>query len=342
MQFKGLQFKTLELEIEDNNGNIGFSCIPDYIRQISIKEGFQINIMVIGRRGLGTSTLINSIFAVPIIDKNRNNQINVFKNEIIENGIKLNTVVVTYHGEDQKCIIEYLDKKNIEYFENERGYEPNFNDERVYACIYLVPLDEIRSEELEMIKTISKKCNFIPIIPKSDTFTGEELENFKSNLLEFLSMNDVKIYLPYILEDLDQELSKEAELISEKYPLAVVASEDIYEHKAELIRGRKYKWGFVDVENEEISDLPILKKILIHSFLDDLIYQNEIDFYQSFRQECFKNKDFMNNLEMKIVEKLKKESLSECYQKKSDSSNKNKSLKKDFESMTSDYKDLKI
>lgn len=300
-----LPFDIFDLGILNTGENVGFSLIPDQIRHISIKTGFHINLLVVGRRGLGASTLINSIFAAPLVEKTRGNEITVTNNEIYENDIKLSTVVATYHGEDAQAVLDYLHSRNMDYFENERGLKTEFVDKRIYGCIFLLPLDEIKQSEIEMMRLISQKCNFIPIIPKSDTFTTEELDVHKQKMMEMFKNNEINLYWPGITQDLDTELIQETHGIVQKYPLAVVASENIYEHKGEIIRGRKYRWGFIDIENEEISDFFNLRKILVHSFLDDLVYQTEINFYEKFRQQCVEDRELMTRIEEDVVAKLK-------------------------------------
>lgn len=287
---------------------VGFSTIPDQFRHKSIEDGFILNLLVIGRRGLGTTTLVNSIFNAPLLERSRSNDIEVSKNEIYENKIKLTVVITTYHGTDTDQIINYIQEKNLEYYCNENGLRVNYHDNRIHACVYLVPIDEIRQEELTMIKKISKKCNFIPIIPKADIFTPEEMIIFKQNILEKLKNNDVRIYWPISNEE-DEELHKEANNLISKYPLCTAASETIYEHKGEFFRGRKYKWGFVNVCNPEVSEFLDLRRMLVHSFLDDIIFQTETVFYEAYKGKCMNDRVLAQKIEKNLIEQVKQEAM---------------------------------
>ena len=107
---------TLRLQIQ-----IGFTNIADIIRSRSIDLGFELNVLVVGRRGLGTSTMVNSLFGAPIISKTRSNEITVTKNEIIENGISLETTIITFHESDIDPVLEYVDLQYYDYYENEQS-----------------------------------------------------------------------------------------------------------------------------------------------------------------------------------------------------------------------------
>ena len=311
--------KTLEVPLSEvdlgvisTGENVGFSTIPDQLMLAAASTGFHTNILVIGRRGLGASTLINSLFSVPLVDKARGNELTVSTNEIYENGVKLDTVIVTYHGEDVDVVLDYLDKKNMEYFESEHGLKAKITDERVYACIFLLPLDENREKDVEMMAKISRKCNLIPVLPKADTFTSEELTEYKHKILKALKNSDVDVYFPAMTDGFDQELAQEAYDIVQKYPLAISASESIYEYKGGLIRGRKYKWGFVDVANEDVSDFSSLRKILICTFLEDLIYHTEVNFYERFKRTRISDANLANEIETKAFEHLWKDMSEVC------------------------------
>jgi septin 7 len=45
-----------------------------------------------------------------------------------------------------------------------------------------------------------------------------------------------------------------------------------------------YSWGFLDMENEEYNDFLRLRKLLIHCYLDELIYTTDTMFYNEYRK----------------------------------------------------------
>ena len=95
--------------------NGSFSQVPEQIRDRSHKEGFVFNLLVIGRRGHGSSTLVNSLFSTTLVSKDRSEGITTTTNEIIEGGVKLIISVTTYHGEDFGRIIKHIEDLNAEY-----------------------------------------------------------------------------------------------------------------------------------------------------------------------------------------------------------------------------------
>lgn len=295
---------------------IGFSSVPDLIRNRSIEGGFEINVLVTGRRGLGASTLINSLFGAPIISKSRTNDLAVTKNEIIENGISLKTTTATYHSDKIKPIIDYIDSKNMEYFENEQGPYKIHKDTRIHVCIYLIPSDHLQESEISFIKALSKKTNFVPVIPKADMYTNEELSHRKTIIYNILQDRNVLCFPPArSLENGDSDV----EDLDQNIPYAVIASETVHEINGEIIRGRKYPWGFIDIENEDGNDFKSLQRMLIYKHFDELINKTHITFYNEFRKNVLEIERNRGSIQLARYDKLKKEMnliLKERYQKK--------------------------
>ncbi|TBU04451.1 septin [Hamiltosporidium tvaerminnensis] len=287
--------------------NVGFSCVPDQIRRKSIENGFYINMLVLGRRGLGAKTLVNSIFASPLLERSRTDEINVIKNQIFENEICLDTCIATYHGNDTNLITNYIYNLNKEYYEQELGLLRPIKDTRIHVCLYLIPSDKLSENEISMMKEISKKCNLIPVITKADAFTPEELVEFKEYVNTILEENEITIFKPQIYEDDDEEFIEETKEINIRYPLATVASENIFEKDGDLIRARKYAWGLIDIENEKNNDFMKLRKLLIHFHLDELINQTDIGFYAEFRTDCAKDESNIDSIKKKRLAKIRNE-----------------------------------
>jgi septin 7 len=263
---------------------VGFSRVPYQIRKKSIVDGFSVNLLVTGRRGLGAATLINSIFLSPLIDQNREDGITVTKNEIFENDICLDTSITTYHKKDVVEILGYIDSKNNEYFEKEQGLSVPKKDSRIHACVYLIPSDHITKEEIHIMRELSCKCNFIPVVAKADSFTPEELSEYKLKVSRTLRDNGIRVFSPvYTEEDDEEHISETADIIN-RFPLAVYSGTSIYEYEGEIRRGRMYSWGFLDMENEEYNDFMRLRKLLIHCYLDELIYTTDTMFYNEYRK----------------------------------------------------------
>lgn len=264
--------------------SLGFSQIPEQIRQNSIKDGFTFNLLVVSRRGLGATTLINSLFSSPLIKKSRSDSINTTVNEIVENGIKLMISVTTYHGEDMSKVMKYINNINEEYFELEQGLNVSFTDKRIHCCIYLVPGDKITENEIEGLRLLSSKANIIPVITKADMYTNEELAEQREKInacFEGINFYDYE----------EQEKGK--------FPMAVIASEKVYEEDGSKTRGRSYPWGFIDIENEKFGDFKKMQRIIIGERLIDLINATNEKFYIKARENLIRNEG-ANNIRYRL------------------------------------------
>lgn len=266
--------------------NVGFSSVPDQVRERSITKGFELNVLVVGRRGLGSTTLVNSIFAAPLIDRKREDTITATRNEIVENDISLEVSVVTYHESDIGPVLEYIDAMNREYFDNEQGLYKAFKDNRVHVCLYLLPSDVLMEREVRSMYELSQKCNLVPIIPKADMYTPDELADVKERVRQVLLENNILLFVPYLGEG-DGDLTEEVADIVGSMPFAVIASETMYDHEGDIIRGRKYPWGFINIESEESNDFKRLQRLLIYTNLDELVAKTNHLFYNNYRKGVF-------------------------------------------------------
>lgn len=270
-----------------------FSEIPEQVRERSIREGFVFNLLVVGRRGLGTSTLVNSLFSTQLVPKERNEAINTTINEIMENDVKLTISVTTYHGDDFDNVIQFIEQLNEEYFENEQGLKIPFHDKRIHCCLYLAPSDKMSENEIIGVNKLSYKVNMIPIITKADMFTVGELKIHRSKINSIFENSKSKFY-------------DYGETEREQFPMAIIASESVYEENGSKMRGRKYPWGAIDIENRKFSDFKKLQNVLIGEKFIDLINTTDSMFYSESRSELMKKETprVIKNRLNKIIHQL--------------------------------------
>lgn len=261
-----------EYEVVEIQPEFGFTLIPEKLREDSLKHGFSFNLLVVGRRGLGTKTLINSLFSSKLVSDERPDSITTTYNEIYENNVKLTISVTTYHGEDFAKIYKLIDANNLNYFEKEQGLNVEFQDKRIHCILYLVPGDKISKSEVEGVKEMSKKANLIPVITKADMFTSEELQAHRLKLCQVFNDNEITVF-DY----------KETNFNS--FPMATIASETVFEEDGCEIVGRKYPWGYVDITNETYSDFIKLQNILISEFFEELKEMTDVHFYSQYRSK---------------------------------------------------------
>lgn len=100
-----------------------------------------------------------------------------------------------------------------------------------------------------------------------------------------IAANDIQVYsIPVDAAD-DQDARNEATELTAKMPFAVVGSEQEFDFEGRKVRGRRYPWGAIDVENEDHCDFVKLRQMLIRSHLEDLrAYTNE-NLYEQYRTQ---------------------------------------------------------
>ena len=115
---------------------------------------------------------------------------------------------------------------------------------------------------------LHNKVNIIPVIAKADTLTADECAKFKLQILKEIEEHKINIYRfpPLGEEEADSDLSSRRCI-----PFAVVGSNTVLEVAGKKIRGRKYPWGVVEVENAEHCDFIALRNLLIRTHMQDLI-----------------------------------------------------------------------
>ncbi|KAJ3240368.1 hypothetical protein HDU78_002310 [Chytriomyces hyalinus] len=287
-------------------GPVGFSNLPNQVHRKSIKKGFQFTIMVVGESGLGKSTLVNTLFNTSLYPAKDPKveltneipstvEIQAIAADIEENGVKLKLTVVDTPGfgdfinneESWAPILENIEARFDAFLDQEnRVNRKRIVDTRVHACLYFIaPTGHaLKPLDIEFMKRLAGRVNLIPVVAKSDTLTEEELKLFKSRILDDISANKINIYQPPTYENDDPETIQENKEIVSRIPFAVVgADRDIDMGNGRKIRGRKYPWGIIEVDNEEHCDFVKLRQMLIRTHMEELKeFTNEV-LYESYR-----------------------------------------------------------
>ena len=70
-------------------------------------------------------------------------------------------------------------------------------------------------------------------------------------------------------------------------PYAVIASEKLVNVKGgRQVRGRQYRWGVAEVENEQHCDFIRLRRVLMEKYMLDLVDSTAEKHHQRFRKAC--------------------------------------------------------
>ncbi|KAI9140461.1 Septin-domain-containing protein [Paraphysoderma sedebokerense] len=288
------------------NGPLGIDILQNvYLLRKSKRKPYTLNIMVIGESGTGKSTFLNTLFNSPLIshDKSRSlrdsktMEIEAHSFALEENGVRVKLTVVDTPGfgdglqrdKDLEPIITYLDEQYDKYLKQECNpeFRKDIVDTRIHALIYFLrPLrPKLKEFDIKTLKTLCDRVNVIPVIAKADTLTPEEVETFKEGILADLEGNDIKIYPNTYAEDRDA-----IEDLIPAVPFAVVGSEDVVTTPSgKTVRGRKYRWGVVEVDNEKHCDFLKLQRLVISENMIDLIETTNSIHFTSFRGNQLKD-----------------------------------------------------
>ncbi|OBA14499.1 uncharacterized protein OGAPODRAFT_51167 [Ogataea polymorpha] len=283
---------------------IGITNLPNQRYKIVSKKGATFTIMLAGESGLGKTTFINTLFQTTLKThpelRNRLNspirktvEIDIVRAELEEKNFKLNLNVVDTPGFGDNVnnknawqpIIDFIDDQHHSYLKQEtQPVRANKKDLRVHAVLYFIrPTGHtLKPLDIEVMKKLGTRANLIPVIAKADTLTPNEMLEFKKRIREIIEVQDIRIYSPPIELD-DQAASEHAKQLIESMPFAVIGSEEEFEVDGTYVKGRKYPWGFVDVENDQHCDFRKLRSLLLRTNMLDLILSTNELHYETFR-----------------------------------------------------------
>lgn len=167
---------------------------------------------------------------------------------------------------------------------------PRFKDGRVHCCLYLInPTGHgLKEMDVEFIKQLGPLVNIFPVISKSDSLTPDELKLNKKLIMEDIDRFNLPIYnFPFDEDEISNEDYETNMYLKSLLPFSIIGSNEVYDMGNDLaIRGRKYPWGMIDVEDANVSDFVILRNALLISHLHDLKdYTHEI-LYERYRTEA--------------------------------------------------------
>ncbi|KAJ7746279.1 putative cell division control protein CDC3 [Mycena metata] len=288
-------------------GHVGFSNLPNQVRRKSVREGFQLSVMVVGESGLGKSTLINTLFNSPIFlpresphpaaDRPKTVAIENISADIEENGVRLRLTVVDTPGFGDMVnnaaswnpILETIEQRYEAYLSQEhRVRRAKIVDGRVHACIYFIQPTghSLKQIDIEFMRRLHHRVNLIPVIAKADTMTDEEIIDFKARILSDLEYHGIHIFQAPVYEDEDEESLDEAEEIARAIPFAIIGSERaVHTADGRVVRGRAYPWGIVEVDNPTHCDFGKLREMLVRTNLEELRAHTNDILYETWRTE---------------------------------------------------------
>lgn len=163
---------------------------------------------------------------------------------------------------------------------------PRFQDTRVHVALYFIePTGHgLRELDVEIMKRLSRYTNVLPIIARADSFTADELTRFKKKVIEDIDRFNVPIYKFEVDENEDDlETIEENKALAKLQPFAIICAD-----QRDSVTGkyyREYPWGKVDIDNDNISDLKLLKRVLFGSHLQEFKDTTQNLLYENYRAE---------------------------------------------------------
>ncbi|KAL7005391.1 cell division control protein [Cystobasidiomycetes sp. EMM_F5] len=217
---------------------------------------------------------------------------------IQENNVKLNLRIVDTPGYGDQIdnegkwdpIVKYIKDQHSQYLRKELTAmrDRHIEDTRIHCCLYFIRPSghSLKPIDVIVMKKLADVVNVVPVIAKADSLTLEERHRFKETIRAEMAYHGIRAYPPTAQEyDYDANEAELNETIRSMIPFAVVGSERNVIIDGKPVRGRKMKWGVINVENEQHCDFVYLRNFLTRTHLQDLIETTALIHYEAFRSK---------------------------------------------------------
>lgn len=242
--------------------------------------GESLTLLCCGESGAGKTSLLTSLFAQKLTYANAGGPTlslveskTVLKFAHTNVKIRLTSVDTPGYGDTLNLsdsferVTEYITasfRRSIDA-EKRPSRKKDFSEEAgVDAVLYFISPHRLKEVDLVFMRRLAPLASIVPIIAKADTYTREELRAFRNVVSKRLHDEGIVTIAP---------------------PFAVVCSDTRNIHNSEdgSSPGRTYPWGKAYSENEDISDLPALRRFLVTDGLMKL-HKRRKTHYEAYRQ----------------------------------------------------------
>ncbi|XP_071524219.1 neuronal-specific septin-3-like [Panulirus ornatus] len=287
---------------------VGIDTLQEQTRVKALRRGYTFNLLVVGRSGLGKSTLVNTLFKSTVARRKSGEEeplpstteVKTVNASLMEGGVRLNLTVTDTPGfgdhiNNENCwepIVSYIEAQYAQYLKEEQKVDRllRIPDTRIHCCVYFISPTghSLSSLDVEVLKRLDKIANVVPVIAKADTLTIEERVAFKERIRADLIDHGIQVYPLHEHEDADD--SQENIKIRERIPFAVVGSTTWHDVHGKKVLGRRSNWGLVEVENKGHNDFAFMRDMLIRTHMQDLIGSTAERHYENFRRNKLSTK----------------------------------------------------
>lgn len=275
----------------------------------TVKKGLQFTLMVVGQSGAGRTTFVNTLCESEVLPHKvcdrpdlahieEGIKIKPINVELEEEGVRISLTIVDTPGFGDNIdneftfseIVGYLERQYDDILAEESRIKrnPRFRDNRVHALLYvLTPTGHaLREMDIELMRRLSPRVNVIPVIGKADTLTPSELSAFKRRVMEDIEHYGIPVYnFPYDVEEDDEDTIADNSELRALMPFAIVGANSEITVNDQIVRGRQYPWGIVEIDNPKHSDFGRLRSALLNTHLTDLKEITQDFLYENYRTE---------------------------------------------------------
>lgn len=168
--------------------------------------------------------------------------------------------------------MQYIDEQFERFLNEESGLNRrNLRDTRVHCLFYFLAPHQrgLKPLDVEVLRAVHTRVNVVPLIAKADTLTKKELQVLKAALRDDIAEKGIRVYeIPDCSDDEDDDYKAQCAAMRAAMPFAVVGANTVTaDAKGRRIRGRKYDFGFVEVDNPDHCDFIKLRTLLVYVLL---------------------------------------------------------------------------
>eukprot|EP00917_Polyrhabdina_sp_WS-2016_P002645 GHVP01005707.1.p1 GENE.GHVP01005707.1~~GHVP01005707.1.p1 ORF type:complete len:293 (-),score=59.11 GHVP01005707.1:901-1779(-) len=268
----------------------------------------RFTVMAVGGAGLGKTTFLATMFPGNIIPRREmpldseeadeapfaateQTEINQFEYEDSTSRSVLEIVDTPGFDEDTDTdkwitgISSFIENRYQEVLEEEQRVKrnPHVEDHRVHALLYFISPNTggLSDVDIRILQTLGPLVNIIPIAAKADSFTPEELFQFRRKISDDIKENSLSIFGFSCDDDETHAYSDDQLALKECLPFAIIGATTTRDGR----RGREYGWGFAETDNPDHSDTLLLFQILLQDRKQDLKDMTEDYLYENYRTE---------------------------------------------------------